>query len=435
MSLHGRHQDTSPESKNFLHREGKFSPTHASAPPSRKTQDGKHLMKAFASRLQKLISNKEETPPNVTSSELPSPSDHDDLVIEQPPSDSSFQELIELAQSRNGNREMPEDLQGCILLDQTYVGSTKDLNTVLFGPNSEFQRNLAELQGTTDYEEEPWRWKSGDESCLRRVVTYTKAASKLVKATKATEEQMYIKVDGDEFAVLVNVSTPDVPYGSTFKIELLYKIIPGLVPFSEEESGQSARLVVSWAINFTQSTMMKTMIESGARQGLKDSFDQFSSLLSQKFKVAKTLDSSDKNHVLARTETMHQPDSELAIQYFWNFTVASTVFMLIYVLVHIFLSEPKLQGLEFDGLDLPDSFGELITCGILIIQLERVYNMVSHFVEARLRRGNDLDRIDKFLFNHFMFSILLSFTYITNLQCRQEVIMESKRTVMDGFLQ
>ncbi|KAL8457957.1 hypothetical protein ACS0TY_035723 [Phlomoides rotata] len=383
MSLHGRYQDTSSENNNILHREGKFSSTHE-APPSKKTQDGKHLMKAFTSRLQKLISNKEETPPNETSSELSSPSDLDDCIMEQPPNDSSFQELIEL--SRNENREMPEDLQGGILLDQTYVVSSKDLNMVLFGPNSEFQRNLAELQGTTDFQEEPWKCKSGDESCLRRVVTYTKAASKLVKATKATEEQTYIKADGDEFAVLVNVNTPDVPYGSTFKIELLYKIIPGLVSSSEEES---ARLVVSWAINFTQSTMMKTMIESGARQGLKESFDQFSSLLSQKFKVAKTLVTSDKNRILATTETMHQPDSELAIQYFWNFTVVSTVFMLFYVLFHIFLCEPRLQGLEFDGLDLPDSFGELITCGVLIIQLERVYNMVSHFVEARLRRGSD----------------------------------------------
>lgn len=388
MSLHGRYQDTSSESSNILHREGKFSSTH-DAPTSRKSQDGKQLMKTFASRLQKLISNKDETPQNETSSELPITSDHDDSMMEQPPNDSTtFQELIEL--SRNENGEMPEDLQGGILLDQTYVGSTKDLNSALFGPNSEFQRNLAELQGTTDYQEGPWKWKPGDESCLRRVVTYTKAASKLVKATKATEEQTYIKADGDEFAVLVNVSTPDVPYGSTFKIEVLYKIIPGLVSSSEEES---AHLVVSWAINFNQSTMMKTMIESGARQGLKESFDQFSNLLSQKFKVAKTLDSSDKNHILATTKTMHQPDSELAIQYFWNFTVVSTVFMLFYVLVHIFLCEPRLQGLEFDGLDLPDSFGELITCGVLIIQLERVYNMVLHFVEARLRRGNHFDKI------------------------------------------
>jgi hypothetical protein len=64
------------------------------------------------------------------------------------------------------------------------------------------------------------------------------------------------------------------------------------------------------------------------------------------------------------------------------------VLFALYVLVHIFLSKPgPIMGLEFNGLDLPDSFGELITAGILVLQLQRLLNMVSHFVEARLQRG------------------------------------------------
>ncbi|KAI7984802.1 C2 and GRAM domain-containing protein [Camellia lanceoleosa] len=55
--------------------------------------------------------------------------------------------------------------------------------------------------------------------------------------------------------------------------------------------------------------------------------------------------------------------------------------------VHVIPRE--LQGLEFNGLDLPDSFGELITSGIVGILLERVYNMISHFVQARFKRGSD----------------------------------------------
>ncbi|GFP90766.1 c2 and gram domain-containing protein at5g50170 [Phtheirospermum japonicum] len=136
--------------------------------------------------------------------------------------------------------------------------------------------------------------------------------------------------------------------------------------------------------------MMKGMIENGARQGLKESFDQFNSLLSEKFRVVKDSDVSDKDQMLASMENEHQSDSELAVRYFWNFTVVSTVFLLLYVVVHIFLCERSvLRGLEFDGLDLPDSFGEIITCGVLVLQLERVYLMISHFVEARLRRGSD----------------------------------------------
>ncbi|KAK4394820.1 C2 and GRAM domain-containing protein [Sesamum angolense] len=397
LSLHGKDRVTttdhpfsvqsSPESNNLLQRNGKGTSSpdaHASAAPSRKTLDGKPLMKALAGRLEKLLNKKEQTSRVDNSSELCTSSDYEDS-LEESPSNSSFEELIELVQSRNDNIEMPENLQSGVLLDQTYVVSPEDLNMALFAPNSELGRNLAELQGTIDFQEEPWKWKSDGISCLSRVVSYTKAATKLVKAVKATEEQAYLKAGRNEFAVLVNVSTPDVPYGSTFKIELLYKIMPGLGLSSGEES---ARLVVSWAINFSQNTMMKGMIESGARQGLKESFEQFSSLLSQRFKAIRAADTLDKDQVLATLETEHQSDSELAIPYFRNFTMVSTVIILLYVLVHIFLCEPsKPQGLEFHGLELPDSFGELITCGILVIQLERVYNMISHFVEARLQKN------------------------------------------------
>lgn len=385
LALHGSDENNSAESKHTFSHDA-----HLSAALSKKTQEGKHLMKTLANRFEKFLTKKEEIPQvDCNSSDLSTPSDNEDCVIE-PPISSSFQELIELMQSKNGNVEMPENLPGGILIDQTFGVSPKDLNTTLFAPNSEFKRNLAELQGTTDIQEEPWKWISEGVSCLRRVVAYTKAPTKLVKAVRATEEQTYVKADGNEFAVFADVSTPDVPYGNCFKIELLYKIMLGVVSSSGEET---ARLVVSWAVNFTQHTMMKGMIESGAKQGLKDSFDQFLSLLSQRFKVIKAADTSDKDHLLATLETEQQSDTELAIHYFWNFTVVSTVFILLYVIVHIFLCEPsKLQGLEFDGLDLPDSLREFITCAILVLQLERVYNMTSHFVEARLRRGNHLGR-------------------------------------------
>ncbi|KAI8543766.1 hypothetical protein RHMOL_Rhmol08G0243700 [Rhododendron molle] len=45
--------------------------------------------------------------------------------------------------------------------------------------------------------------------------------------------------------------------------------------------------------------------------------------------------------------------------------------------------------LEFYDLDLPDSFGELLTCCILFVLLEHVYNRVSHFVQAMFLIEND----------------------------------------------
>lgn len=349
--------------------------------------EGKHLMKAIVSRLEKIFNKNDQGLRTEDSSELSStPSDYEDCVEEHPPS-HSFEEAIQMMQSRENEQDMPENLQGGILLDQLYLVSPYDLNIFLFAPDSQFRKDLAELQRTKDVQEGPWEWKSGEMTRLTRAVSYMKAATKLVKAVKATEQQTYLKADGQEFAILVTVSTPDVPYGNTFNVQLLYKIIPG----PELSSGEdSCHLIISWGIDFHQSTMMRGMIEGGVRQGLKESFEQFANLLAENLKILDSKDTSDKDHMLATLQTEHQSDWELAFEYFWNFTVVSAGFMILYVLVHILLCEPsKRRGLEFYGLDLPDSFGELISCGILVIQLEQVFNMVGHFVQARLRKRSD----------------------------------------------
>lgn len=353
---------------------------------NRKRLDGKHIIKSIARGLEKLFHKNEEASKSDDSPELSSiESEYEDCVDSF--SDCSFEEALEMMQSKGGEQEMPENLQGGVLIDQAYAVSSKELNTLLFASTSQFMSELAELHGTTDRQEGPWTWNSGDVSCLTRVFSYTKAATKMVKAVKATEEQTYVKADGKEYAVFVSVSTPEVPYGNSFKVELLYKITPG----PELPSGEdSAHLTISWGVNFLHSTMMRNLIEGGVRQGLKESFDQFANLLAQHFKTLDSTVLSDKDHVLSALQAEHQSDWELAIKYFWNVTVFTTFFMVLYVLVHILLSKPRqVQGLEFLGLDLPDSFGEVITCGILVIQLEHVYNMVLHFVQARLQRGGD----------------------------------------------
>ncbi|KAJ4959793.1 hypothetical protein NE237_019703 [Protea cynaroides] len=353
----------------------------------RKIPEAKELVKAFANRLERLFNKNEEGPKSDSMNEDSLNSDYEDCM-DEPFSSCNFEEAIELMLSRDEDQEVPDNLQGGILLDRSYVVSPINLNALLFAPNSQFQRDLGELQGTTDLQEGCWTWKSENTSCLTRTLTYTKAATKLVKSVKATEEQTYLKADGREFAVLINVSTPDVPYGNCFKVELLYRIMPGPELSSEEES---TRLVVSWSINFFQNTMMRSMIEGGARQGLKESFEQFADLLAQNLKV---VDSAEfptcKENMLATLQMDHKSDLESTINYFCNFTVVSTFVMICYILLHILLSGPReLQGLEFNGLDLPDTFGELITTGILVLQVEHVFNMVSHFFQARLHREND----------------------------------------------
>ncbi|KAL6997101.1 hypothetical protein U1Q18_007223 [Sarracenia purpurea var. burkii] len=359
---------------------------HSSTAPSRKILEGKQIMKAITGRLERLFSKNEDSSRSDDYLEHSTLSDSDDCT-EETPSCCSFEEAMETMKSMSNDREMPKNLQGGILLDQTYEVSSKDLNWYLFASNSQFGREHTDLQGTTDLQEGPWMWKSEDTSCLTRVVTYTQAATKLVKAVRATEQQTYTKADGREFSVHVNVSTPDVPYGNIFKIEILYNIMTGPQLSSGEES---SRLVVSWGINFLQNTMMRGMIEGGARQGLKENFDQFSSLLAQKFKTLNSTNALEKDNMLATLKTEHQSDWELATEYFWNFTVVLAAFVTLCIFAHILLCRPQEpQGLEFSGIDLPDSFGELLTCGILVVLLEHVYNMVSHFVQARFQRGSD----------------------------------------------
>ncbi|KAJ0240541.1 GRAM domain-containing protein [Hirschfeldia incana] len=308
-------------------------------------------------------------------------------LSEDESSPASFEEVMKTMESRDQGNEPPSNLPGGILVDQLFMITPSDLNTVLFAPDSSFYASLTELQGTTEVQIGPWKLENEGES-VKRVVSYLKAATKLIKAVKGTEEQAYLKADGEVYSVLAVVSTPDVPFGSTFKVEVLYCISPG----PELPSGeQCSRLVISWRLNFLQSTMMKGMIENGARQGLKDSFEQYATLLAQ---TVKPVDSKDigvnKEQALSSLQAEPQSDCKLAVQYFANFTVFSTFLIGVYVFVHIMLSLPSaIQGLEFSGLDLPDSVGEFVVSGVLVLQCERVLQLISRFMQARKQKGSD----------------------------------------------
>ncbi|KAK7302138.1 hypothetical protein RJT34_13018 [Clitoria ternatea] len=394
ISLHGKgctsyiNHRHSPNSTIEIEDSRDFEALHNSSQAAfDKMGEGKRLLKVIANRMPRIFNKKEESSKPGDSSELStSLSDYEDNV-EQNSSPCNFEEAVALMESRDNKPDLPENLSGGILVDQIYVVSPDNLNMCLFAPNSQFRKDLAEVQGITNVQEGPWTWKHGDMSCLTRVVSYAKAATKLVKAVNVIEEQTYIRVNKKEFAVLVNVSTPEVPYGNTFRTELLYKIMP----VGELSSGEeSSHVVVSWGIVFFQSTMMKGLIEGGARQGLKESFYQFSNQLAQNFKVLDKPDLVDKEQLLANLQTEDQWNLWPAIKYFWNFTVVSTIFMFLYVLMHILQCGPSQpQGLEVRGLELPDSFGELFISGVLVIQLQRVYNMISHFVQARFQMRTD----------------------------------------------
>nr|GLL46920.1 C2 and GRAM domain-containing protein At1g03370-like [Ipomoea trifida] len=298
----------------------------------------------------------------------------------------SFEEMVRNLEMREQDSEVPSNLPG-VVLDQLYAVAPRELNSVLFSPDSNFLKSFIDFQGSTELKVGPWKLEN-DGVNLKRVVTFIKAATRLVRALKTTEEQTYLKADGKTYAVLVTVSTPDAPYGNTFRTEMLYCITAGPALPSGEES---SRLVVSWRMNFLQSTMMKGMIENGARQGIKESLEQYAGLLSQTVKPVDEKEfASEKEQALASLQAQPQSDCKLAVKYFANFTVISTIVIGLYVALHILLAMPStIQGLEFVGLDLPDSIGELIVCGVLVLQGKRVLELISRFMQARGQKGGD----------------------------------------------
>ena len=351
--------------------------------------------KTFAGRIAQMFNKSCDMPPTIPENTVdtdPSENSKDEVVdeikTEDQSSNETFEETMRKLQSLDQDSEIPCNLPGGVLIDQMYVIAPKDLNTLLFSPDSDFLKSLADFQGTTELQVGPWKFENESRS-LKRSLAYIKAPTRLVRALKAFEEQTYVNADGKNFAVLANISTPDAPYGSTFKVEILFVITPG----HEMPSGeQCSHLVISWRMNFLQSTMMKSMIENGARQGMKDNYDQFANLLSQTVKPVDSKDlGSSKEQALASIQAEPQSDWKLAVQFFCNFTVVLTFFMAIYVLVHIWMAAPsKVQGLEFDELDLPDSVGDFVVCAVLVLHVQRVLGLISRFMQARAQNGNSI---------------------------------------------
>ena len=300
----------------------------------------------------------------------------------------SLGELLKTMESKDQGSGMPGNLPGGILVEQSYIIKPAELNAMLFSASSDFCLAVAEVQGLSGFQIDPWKHDNNDNS-LKRTLTYTKAATKLVKSVKATEEQIYLKAAGNSFAVLSSVSTPDVPCGSCFKVEILYCVIPGPQLPSEEQTSQ---LTISWRLNFVQSTMLKGMIENGAKQGLREGYAQFTDVLSQKIKVAELSDAnSSKDKILASLQTHEQSNWKLVARFLGSFAFIFSLTFAIYGIVHLRLAKPNNMvhgGLEYFGIDLPDSIGEVVFCAILILQGQNIFRVGRRFLHAWKKRGN-----------------------------------------------
>lgn len=263
----------------------------------------------------------------------------------------SLDELLKTMESKDQGCGMPGNLPGGVLLEQSYIIKPAELNAMLFSANSDFWPAVAEVQGLTGFQIDPWKYENNENS-VKRTLTYTKAASKLVKSVKATEKQTYLKAAGNSFAVLSSVSTPEVPCGNCFKVEILYCIIPG-TPLPSEE--QTSQLTISWRLNFVQSTMLKGMIENGTKQGLREGYAQFTEVLSKKIKVAEVDGAnSSKDKILASLQTHEQSNWKLVARFLGSFAFIFSFTVAVYGIAHLGLAKPSKMvhgGLEYFGID------------------------------------------------------------------------------------
>ncbi|GLJ25245.1 hypothetical protein SUGI_0483240 [Cryptomeria japonica] len=336
-----------------------------------------HLTSLFSKRSRSVAKSTRTSPVKSVVSSMPSETsdnseDEKDLIP------SSFFKEDPKGDPRDDIMIAP--LAGGILVDQSYAVTAGRLNAILFMSGSQFVQDLAIVQNTTDLLEGPW--KKLENELPHRTVTYMKAPTKMIGCVKAIEEQMYLRADKGALLVKSIVSTPDVPFGTNFQIEIQFCIRPGPIISSGEET---AHLFISWSINFLRGTMMKSIIVNAAQQGLNDSYKQYVDVLAN---YARCID--EPTSTASEEEEQPQSDWELAKGYFVNFPVLACIISLAIVLLHIYFPWTKINKvLGFFYLDLPDSLEEFITSAILAMQLEHVVKQIQTFLQARVCRGSD----------------------------------------------
>jgi hypothetical protein len=79
--------------------------------------------------------------------------------------------------------------------------------------------------------------------------------------------QVYSNPGEGGFVVNITRSTPDAPYGGTFRSKIQICIFPGL----EDPLGTS-RLRISYEPEFLQTTTLRGVIEKGMAQGMKETY-------------------------------------------------------------------------------------------------------------------------------------------------------------------
>ncbi|GBG74499.1 hypothetical protein CBR_g18909 [Chara braunii] len=293
----------------------------------------------------------------------------------------------------DGGETMPPPLCGGVLIDRKYHISCRKMNGLLFSPVSEMLDEQRIAMQMRPIEDGPWQ--RTEDGCISRKVIYMTGAGSIVKPAKAVETQTYVKADTMGYVVNTSVITPDLPYGSTFAIDMQFCIFPmkapamaapaGVVGSDSDAGGDMCRLRISWQSRFFQSSLVKGIIEKNTKVGLERTYEQFAEILSKYATPAKKRGGVDLFSASSAEDLGSQKTNpETTWDYLGLCFAIVSLMWLIFISAHISrVGSKSRQGLEFWGVDLPDSVLEFIYTAVTVLVTERVLFKVAALLHAR----------------------------------------------------
>jgi len=124
-----------------------------------------------------------------------------------------------------------------------------------------------------------------------RTITFIMPASSMVKALQVTETHRIVKLSRSGFVLEIEGRTPDAPFGTTFAnhVQILGTAAP--------DSDKKCRLRISAETRFSSRPFLAGTIESGSKQGAKDTYEAYVKVLKRTLRGGKKKPGEDEADV------------------------------------------------------------------------------------------------------------------------------------------
>lgn len=181
-------------------------------------------------------------------------------------------------------------------IDTTVLAKPKDVFELLFGSESvPFWEEMDKLRGEFDRKEGEWT----DDTLPTKEVSYMMRLDNPMLKTKEFEVKTRYTtvrtVKGSLYVIDTKSITPDVPYGDCFSSDTRF-----CITWIDEKS---CRVLISNAVPFQKSTVMKSLIKSNATKGQLEKATQIIGLIKKKLEVTTTDEKTEQTEKPAQVST------------------------------------------------------------------------------------------------------------------------------------